>query len=189
MNRPGRIIFLNGASSSGKTTLAKALQSQLPLPFWHYSIDHFRGDDILPMARIRSGEFPWPGLRQAFFDGFHASIPALVGAGNNMLLEHIVEDEMWLKRLVRLLAGLDVFFVGLHCSLPELEKRERARGDRPMGDARADFSKVHTHCVYDLELDSNSGLAENVTTVCNAWTERSSPSAFERLYLKHFGSA
>lgn len=32
---PGRIIFLNGASSSGKSILAKALQEALPEPFLH----------------------------------------------------------------------------------------------------------------------------------------------------------
>ncbi|MGV2644490.1 chloramphenicol phosphotransferase, partial [Clostridium perfringens] len=36
----GNIIFLNGVSSSGKTTLAKQLLKRLP-DFYHYSIDDF----------------------------------------------------------------------------------------------------------------------------------------------------
>ncbi|MGA1600219.1 MAG: phosphotransferase-like protein [bacterium] len=38
--RPGNVILLNGASSSGKSTLAQDLQARLDEPFWHFSIDH-----------------------------------------------------------------------------------------------------------------------------------------------------
>ena len=49
---PGRIILLNGASSSGKTVLARALRDRIENPFWHLSIDHFRDSGALPIARI-----------------------------------------------------------------------------------------------------------------------------------------
>lgn len=186
-HEPGSIIYLNGASSAGKTTLARGLQAHLTLPFWHYSIDHYRDSGILPMERIRSGEFPWPGLRGAFFEGFHASIPALAAAGNHLILEHIVENADWLRRVVGLLRGFDVFFVAVHCPLGELEARERRRGDRPIGDARADFHAVHEHCVYDVEVDSTADLADNVHQVVAAWQRRSAPSGFERMVAAQGG--
>jgi tRNA A37 threonylcarbamoyladenosine biosynthesis protein TsaE len=34
---PGRIILLNGASSSGKSTLARGLQAALEEPFWKHA--------------------------------------------------------------------------------------------------------------------------------------------------------
>jgi chloramphenicol 3-O phosphotransferase len=37
----GKIIFLNGASSSGKTTLARALQARLERPAYHLAYDTF----------------------------------------------------------------------------------------------------------------------------------------------------
>jgi chloramphenicol 3-O phosphotransferase len=46
---PGRIIFLNGASSSGKSTLAKAMQQALPEPFLHVSSDHVVASGMLPV--------------------------------------------------------------------------------------------------------------------------------------------
>ena len=46
--RFGRIILLNGASSSGKSSLAQALQRQLDEPFWHWSIDHLLAARVLP---------------------------------------------------------------------------------------------------------------------------------------------
>ena len=38
-NEPVQIIYLNGPSSSGKTTLAKALQHAFEEPFLHIGID------------------------------------------------------------------------------------------------------------------------------------------------------
>ena len=37
----GKIIFLNGVSSSGKTTPAKTLQARLPEPYYWLSVDTF----------------------------------------------------------------------------------------------------------------------------------------------------
>ena len=177
----GKIILINGESSSGKTTLARALQKKLEEPFWHFSIDHLREAKVLPMERIKSGEFAWPAMRPAFFEGFHRSLPALAAAGNNLIVEHIVETEAWMARLVQLLAPFDVFFVGIHCPLPELERREVARGDRRIGEAYDDHRKVHGFCVYYLELDSTDSPDLNASTLISAWKARRLPSAFDRM--------
>ena len=178
---PGKIILLNGASSSGKSTLARTLQSLIPLPFWHYSIDHLLAAGVLPRSRIDSGEFPWPGLRQQFFEGFHNSIPALARAGNHLIVEHIVESREWMDRLLFLLSDLDVFFVGLHCPLPELERRERERADRRIGEARADAEITHTFGCYDHECQSNENVARLAQGVAASWSNRTAPSAFARM--------
>jgi len=178
---PGKIILINGASSSGKSTLAQALQKQLPLPFWHYSIDHLIAAKVLPGARIDSGEFAWPTLRPAFFEGFHRSIPALAAAGNNLIVEHIVETQAWMDRLLNLLADLDVFFVGVHCPVEELERRERRRGNRRIGEARADFEVTHTFGSYDFECSSVEEVGLVAPRVTAAWVARARPSAFARM--------
>lgn len=179
-SEPGSIILVNGASSAGKSTLCAALQTKLPLPFWHYSIDHFRGS-VLPWARIERGDFTWAALRPMFFEGFHHCLPALAGAGNHLLIEHIVEQPAWLSLLLRLLASFDVFFVGVHCPLPELERREAARGDRPLGDAKRDFETVHAFCSYDFEFDSTHPLDTNVDALIRAWSTRTRPNAWDRM--------
>lgn len=177
----GKIILLNGATSSGKSSIALALQSQLNEPFWHFSIDHLRDAGVLPLDRIRSGEFPWSEQREAFFDGFHRSLPAFAGAGNNLIVEHIVETPEWMEKLVTLLDGFDVFFVGVHCPLNELERREATRGDRPVGDARRDFEMVHRHTVYDLELNSLEAPDANAAVLAHAWQQRQESSAFTQM--------
>ncbi len=177
----GKIIFLNGASSSGKSTLAQGLQTSLDEPFWHFSIDHLIAAHTLPKARIDSGEFPWRTLRSHFFEGFHRCLPALAMAGNNLIVEHIVETEAWMQRLLRLLSQIDVFFVGVHCPLPELERREMQRGNRRIGEARADFEITHSFGIYDFEIITTVPLDLSVTAVIAAWKARQRPSAFERM--------
>jgi chloramphenicol 3-O phosphotransferase len=176
------IILINGASSSGKSTLCRALQARIHQPFWHYSIDHFRAG-VLPWDRIKTGEFPWSSLRPAFFEGFHRCLPALAGAGNHLIVEHIIENDAWLIHLVRLLAPFDVFFVGVHCPLVELEARERRRGDRRIGEARTDFETVHVNRSYDFEVDGTQDATLNADAVIGAWSERQPPTAFERLRI------
>lgn len=179
--RPGRIILLNGASSSGKSSLARLIQARIDTPFWHISIDHLRDSGVLPTTRIRSGEFDWRMMREAFFLGFERSLLAYVEAGNDLVVEHIMESEEWLLRLTDTLAGHDVFFVGVHCALEELERRERERGDRPIGDARRDFHRIHSYCLYDFEVDALQDRQANADAIIAAWQARSNSAAFARL--------
>jgi chloramphenicol 3-O phosphotransferase len=140
---PGRIILLNGASSSGKSTLAKALQAALNEPFLHVSC-----------------------------------IPALAQAGNDLIVEHIIEFRSWRDELAVLLADLDVFLVGVHCAPDELDRRERARGDRRIGEGRThiEVDRIHTFGPYDLEVDTTAGAsAELIASILAAWRHRSPP--------------
>ena len=181
LRQPGAIILVHGASSAGKSTLCRALQQRIDAPFWHYSIDHLRDAGVLPRERIRSGEFAWSEMRAAFFDGFHRSVGVFARAGNNLIVEHIVETREWLRDLLAVLSGIDVFFVAVHCPLAELERREAARGDRPIGMAKADFESVHGFNTYDFEIDSTAPVERNVEALIAAWKRRRTPSAFERM--------
>jgi hypothetical protein len=114
--------LINGASSSGKSTLARALQAQLDEPFWHLSIDHLRESGVLPLDRVRAGDFAWKSMRPAFFQGFHNALPAIAAAGNCLIVDRIVETRAWMTSLLNLLGSFDVYFVGVHCPLVELER-------------------------------------------------------------------
>ena len=180
----GQIILLNGPSSSGKSSVARALQARLDRPYWHISIDHLRDAGVLPLDRVRKGEFSWSRMRGPFLAGFERSLVAYLETGNNLVVEYIIEDGAWMERLVRLLRRFDIFFVGVRCGLDESERRERQRGDRPLGDARRDFFTVHQHATYDIEVDTTSTSPErNADQIIAAHRERLRPSAFERMSL------
>lgn len=112
-------------------------------------------------------------MRDAFFEGFHRCLPALAAAGNNLIVEHIIETKEWMLRIDRFLKSFDVFYVGLHCPLNELLHREAARTDKSRKEARADFEVVHRYIQYDLELDSTQPVDENVEILIKQWKARS----------------
>lgn len=178
---PGKIIILNGPSSAGKTTLALATQKQFDIPFMRFSFDLFLDNQVLPMAQIRRGLFSWEAMRPAVFHGLHQCLPALAMAGNNILFDHIIETKAWLADLIQPLADLDVFFVGLHCSLAELERRERERGNRRAGEARADLETVHTITRYDWELNAENPVESNAQSLIEAWHKREQPGALHKM--------
>jgi chloramphenicol 3-O phosphotransferase len=173
-----QIIFLHGASSSGKSTIARALQNSIEKPFWHISIDHLRDAGVLPSERFRNGEFVWRDARKAFFDGFHASLRAYADAGNNLILEHILDTAGWFEGLRHLLEAHDVLFVAVHCPLDVLIEREKRRGDRPLGSAKRDFETIHEGKSYDLEIDTSAGLDLNVNLILAAWRSGKRVSSF-----------
>ena len=177
-NQFGKIILLHGASSSGKSTLARALQAAIDEPFWHISIDHLRDSGVLPSQRIQSGDFAWQDMRENFFEGFHQSLAAYARAGNNLIVEHILDTPGWLDRLVELLQPFDVCFVGIHCSLEELARREAARGDREIGSAARDYHAIHRQLRYDLELQGEAPVDENIKKLMASWRDRQAPSVF-----------
>lgn len=178
---PGKIIIINGPSSAGKSTLALALQQKIDVPFIRFSFDLFLDYKALPREQIRNKQFSWESMRTAVFTGLHQCVPALASAGNNIIFDHIIETKAWLHNLIGLIAAFDVFFVGLHCSLPELERREIARGNRGTGEAFNDYQTVHTITSYDLELNSENQLEENVALLIQTWQARQRPSALDKM--------
>jgi chloramphenicol 3-O phosphotransferase len=178
---PGKIIIINGPSSAGKTTLALALQRQIDIPCIRFSFDLFLDHKSLPLEQIRNGTFSWDQMRPSVFRGVHQCLPALATAGNNVIFDHIIETKESLHELISLISELDVFFVGLHCSLPELERREMQRGNRRKGEAHQDFQTVHSITSYDLELNSENALEENLALLIQAWKDRKRPSALDKM--------
>jgi chloramphenicol 3-O phosphotransferase len=176
-----RIIVLNGASSAGKSTLASAIQTALDEPFLLCSSDILALG--LPERREPDGPFAWWGnVRPRFFAGFHGCIAALASAGNDLIVEHIIEFSEWRAELAQLLLPFDVFLVGVHCSMEELERRERERGDRRIGEGREHVEKdrIHDFGPYDCEVDTTDrNPAEVADEVIRRWRERST-TAFGR---------
>ena len=184
-----QIIYLNGPSSSGKTTLAKALQEVLEKPYLHLGIDKII--DFMP-AKINNWEggfasegFCWE--RDHDKDGhpiFHVragpfakrivkslkDIAILLASQNyNLIIDDVafgtVEVEEWKETL----ENYKVLYVGVVTPLDILEKRERARGDRCIGSARAQYDRVHENVAYDIEIDTHAhSLEENVSKIKNS---------------------
>ena len=178
--RTGRIILLNGASSSGKSTLSRQVQAALDTPFLHLSSDQLVDGGAIPSRREPDGPFNWiESMRPRFFDGFHRCIPAMAAAGNDLIVDHIIEYPSWRAQLAGLLAGFDVFLVGVHCDVHELERRERMRGDRRTGEGREHLAgnRIHEFGPYDHEVDTTRGSTPALAdALIREWSARRLPS-------------
>ena len=171
--RPGRIILINGTSSSGKSTIVRGLQSTLPDLWLEMGIDRFA--HALP-GRV-GGQPTWTllfryvrpdgrsdgpftiettGLGHQFIAGMHAAAAAIADAGLNVIVDHVLVEQAWLDDCSRRWAGFDVLFVGVRCPLEVVLRRELERRDRTLGQAEAQFGIVHRWADrYDLEVDTS----------------------------------
>ncbi|MEM1148543.1 MAG: chloramphenicol phosphotransferase [Pseudomonadota bacterium] len=161
------VIFLNGCTSAGKSSIAKSLQTLLPRPFLLTGIDDAFA--MLP-ARVHNNSEGFyfdrtqAGLIRLNFGKFglatliahQHSAAALANAGMDLILDEVIlSKDLWDHWQI-VLADLDVFWVGVHCDLEELERREVARGDRVRGQARGQYDIVHEHAIYDVSVDTTT---------------------------------
>jgi chloramphenicol 3-O phosphotransferase len=97
----------------------------------------------------------------------------------------ILEEHGWLSESVRILKESPVLFVGVHCPLTELERRERQSGNRDIGQAKWQFTRIHGHKIYDIEINTyEQSLDECVYTIKTALETEWYESAFMTLWKK-----
>lgn len=157
MNK-GKIIFLNGVSSSGKSMLANELVQLMP-NYFHMSIDDF--DLFIEKMEDRENNHLIPVETEYFF---HRTIAMFSDRGINVVVDHILHDNFTSEDCFKTLVDYPVLFVGVHCPLEELERRERARGDRNIGQAKRQLEYVHKIEMYDIEVNT---LLESVEESSN----------------------
>ena len=156
-NMPQLYIF-NGTTSSGKTTLAKALLDRLDNRYTYLSIDnhirtifesyenHYKG--IFESEKVFSVLIPNLVLT------FHDIIQSYLLTNKKIIVDHVLQEKEWKDDLFRKVEKYKVCKIGLFCSIKELEKRERAREDRKIGLAAYQYNKVHDNIKYDIELNT-----------------------------------
>ncbi|MGI9326461.1 MAG: chloramphenicol phosphotransferase CPT family protein [Pseudomonadales bacterium] len=171
------IILLNGSSSSGKTTLAQALQQQLPDPYQHIALDQFRdglagryrglnspggtpgseGLNIVPTARQQEPvtEIRFGAVGERMLAGMRRAVAAFAHSGNNVIVDDLLFEPRYLHDYQQVFADLRVYFVGVRCDLATVNERESKRVGRFPGTATSHFESIHAHGVaYDVEVDT-----------------------------------
>ncbi|HEX2120711.1 MAG TPA: AAA family ATPase [Thermoanaerobaculia bacterium] len=150
------IVVLNGTSSSGKTSIARAFQELAPGVFLNFSIDSILY--ALPesaIARIQRGadiaDLRFPELVRAFY----ACVRELAALGHDLVIDHAVTSRATAELLRAAVESHRTLLVGLDCPLPVLVERERARSDRMPGLAAAQCDRIHQWLEYDLVIDTS----------------------------------
>ena len=175
----GNVIYLNGASSSGKSTIARELQKAAREPYLHVSIDGFLHQ--LP-ASVLADQMALARELPRLIAGFNASAAAIARAGNNIIVDSVLQEPSWVVPCAQAFHGLDVLFVAVRCPLETVERREIERGDRPRGLARYQHDRVHSHGTYDIEVDTSAmPIDVCVCRILEAARSGTTTSAFRKL--------
>lgn len=208
-------ILVNGPSSSGKSTLCRALQDRLTdladghpdAAFARVAFDdvgallssklhpisfvQLQGGDLsrLVSRQPHDGRAGWEYIDESDASGPHGGSPRLrlvfnphgrkllvgmhrswghhLGLGTNLIIDHFLQEGEWREEVLGILrdSGARIFFVGVFCSVAELERREAVRGDggfegRPLGLARRSDELCHAH---DLDYDITVRTDEQTT--------------------------
>ena len=192
----GKIILLNGASSSGKSSIVKELQTILSEAYLEAGIDKFLfmlPNDYLMKAHLwhqvigyekrENGELlPKVGDHgHQLMRGMHRAIAALAQAGNNVVADHVLLDKLWLDDCQAVFDGFEVLFVGIMCPLEVLEAREKGRGDRTLGQAKGQAGIIHQNCIYDIEVDTSQLSAAECAEQIKARLYKGQFTAFDRM--------
>jgi len=180
------MIVLNGASSAGKTSIARALQDLWPRPLlvtgidtfisgWPRTFTNFPGEDGTPAVpsvglRVVPGLGPEPSWILECGVEFHKLMrlahrtwATLQDAGIDQVVDLALFDETLRLDATDVLRG--AFWVGVTCDADELVRREAIRGDRPQGFASGTSVVVHRGMRYDLVVDSTMLTSEKLADV------------------------
>lgn len=178
-HHPGRLIFLNGGSSAGKTTLGRALQSTLADPWllvgidlliWTLPPEIINDPDGLS---VREGVISRGELFVPLYLGFQAAVAALARSGVNVLVDDITVDGLTdQERWNQVLQDLEVCWIGVHCAPEVAAAREAGRGGRLPGIARHQAQSVHEGVRYDVEVDTGALDLQEEIAVIAEWLGR-----------------
>jgi chloramphenicol 3-O phosphotransferase len=177
--QPGRVLFLNGGASAGKTTLGRSLQSVLSDPWLLLGIDLLIW--TLPPEMIndpeglsvREGVITRGLLFMSLYSGYQMAVAALARSGVNGLLDDLTLDgsddqQRWNDAL----HGLDVIWVGVRCAPEIAAERAAGRGSRLPGTARHQAESVHEGVRYDFEVDTGVLDQGDSMSPIAEWLER-----------------
>jgi len=173
-----KMIFLNGPSSAGKTSLVKAIQHLSEEPWLTSGVDvsfavmpakylpggqkadegiNFvpRTDEKgFPIMKVESGDY---GKKVS--QSIRKAVKCLADDGHNLILDEVIWNKKDLENYASLLKNHYVYYVKVNCELPMIEERWILRGDRARGLARDQFvkmKKMDKEWKYDLEIDTSS---------------------------------
>jgi chloramphenicol 3-O phosphotransferase len=168
---PGRVVILNGAPRSGKSTLAHAIQAELPGTWLNWGVDAFNATlppQLLPGIGLRPGG-ERPDLEPAvasLYASYFATLGTIAHSGFDVVADLGLHSDYAapfdpMHLLVEHLAPLSHLLVGIRCDLDTIMTRRNA-------DPRDGFyaagsgvpppvarwqEAVHRDKAYDLELD------------------------------------
>ena len=155
----GKIIVLNGPSSSGKTTLSRNLQKIWDRPLYYLSYDSV--DAYMAPFGVAKRDFGIDAVRD-FLAVMYESAAAISRSGRDVVIDNCLFDcEDIYEMSTEILRDCPVTMVRVKLPLEELERREVARGNRTIGKAKwqAEHITPKDDSAYDVIVDTSEDSA------------------------------
>ncbi|MCR5846996.1 MAG: chloramphenicol phosphotransferase CPT family protein [Lachnospiraceae bacterium] len=155
----GRIIFLNGVTSSGKTTIVEALQEQRDIFFYVVANDLFQemvGEQYLQ-------EDYWKYLSEVIIMMYHTA-KLYSDMGKNVLIDGILVEREEIKphyqKLLEILKDNPLDIVEIYCPLDICRQRNIERGDRYESQSEEQSEIMSKDISYTLSVDTSKNTPE-----------------------------
>ena len=155
----GRIIFLNGVTSAGKTTIVDALQERRDVFFYVLANDLFQemvGEQYLQ-------ENYWKYLSEVIIMMYHTA-KLYSDMGKNVLIDGILVEREEIKphyqRLMEIMKDNTLDIVEVWCPLEVCRKRNIERGDRYESQSDEQAALMSKDIRYSLRVDTSIHTAE-----------------------------
>lgn len=150
----GRIIFLNGVTSSGKTSIVEALQERDDVFFYVVANDLFQemvGDKFLR-------EDYWKYLSEVIIMMYHTA-KLYSDMGKNVLIDGILVERDEIKphyqQLMEILKENPLDIVEVYCPLDICRERNIARGDRYETQSEEQHELMAQNIEYSMRVDTS----------------------------------
>ena len=150
----GRIVFLNGVTSSGKTSIVDAIQSRDDVFFYVVANDLFQemvGEKYLQ-------ENYWKYLSEVIIMMYHTA-KLYSDMGKNVLIDGILVERNEIKphyqQILEILKENPLDIVEIYCPLDICKKRNIMRGDRYETQSDEQHELMAKNIEYRLSVDTS----------------------------------
>jgi len=151
----GRIIYLNGVTSSGKTSIVEALQARRDVFFYVVANDLFQemvGEDYLK-------EDYWKYLGEVILMMYHTA-KLFSDMGKNVLIDSILVEREGIaphySRMMEILRDNPLDIVEVYCPPDICRQRNIDRGDRYESQSDEQAALMAKDIRYSLRVDTGS---------------------------------
>lgn len=150
----GRIIFLNGVTSSGKTSIVEALQERDDIFFYVVANDLFQ--EMVGEKYLR--ENYWKYLSDVIIMMYHTA-KLYSDMGKHVLIDGILVEREEIKphyrQLLEILKDNPLDVVEVYCPLEICRQRNILRGDRYESQSDEQHELMAKNIEYSLKLDTS----------------------------------
>lgn len=150
----GRIIFLNGVTSSGKTSIVESLQNQEDIFFYVVANDLFQ--EMVGENYLRKNY--WKYLSEVIIMMYHTA-KLYSDMGKNVLIDGILVEREEIKphysQLLEILKNNPLDIVEIYCPLDICRQRNIIRRDRYETQSQEQYDLMAENIKYSAKVDTS----------------------------------